>query len=479
MTSGGPRPFGIQVDLNYRYPYCSATPQYSWIAPVAHRGRFSTRFTHFSMTQPVLLPQLPLMLVGLPPTVKELLRQAGIPVAALPRGPARADEIGRFVLYDSQNPGSLDRALRAQRQGLELIDLAILEQGLAPDPSSHSGLQVGSHSIHSSLRSTNTDLPASPVLLLDQLKRELEARGGIWLRVADYPYPYQGAFSLAIEHAGADLAQLPGLAAGLPRWVSHFVPFRLKNSELARIPKGAIGELGWRISFNTDRPCGVSGWRLRLRRFRAAGFRVQGVAWDEAPSERLSRADQWSLGLRYCLHPSLHSWWQPESHQTSGAGLAWTSFGTALATRDATGDIRQSYQSGLPVFLRQSGRDALGAFDWIHQIDSDPRLPLLWKTTFGEFARWRRRRATSVRVFRNGSNYQINVAGRLQIPLGLELWRGDHVATFPLKQTQLTLDEEGLLFMQQPHKDPGGLAGALGCHARHPVAMALGGSEAA
>src|SRR5258708_2809982 len=75
------------------------------------------------MNATVQLPELPLMLAGVPRAVEALLHEAGVPAEALPKVPLLAAGVGRFVLYDSKNTRSAARARRAASCGLKPIDL--------------------------------------------------------------------------------------------------------------------------------------------------------------------------------------------------------------------------------------------------------------------------------------------------------------------------------------------------------------------
>src|SRR5579872_5510275 len=75
------------------------------------------------MTEQAQLPDLPLMLAGLPRAVGNLLLEAGIPSEELPQVPLLAAGTGRFVLFDSQNARSAARARRAAVAGLKPIDV--------------------------------------------------------------------------------------------------------------------------------------------------------------------------------------------------------------------------------------------------------------------------------------------------------------------------------------------------------------------
>lgn len=128
------------------------------------------------------LPLLPLMLAGVARPVAELLREVGLPLALLPGVALAAEGVGRFVLYDSRSTRSSLRARRAKGQGLQLIDVARFKPVFnVPRPS----LWRREH------KQALIEQTAVARTLVENLKSELEARGGIWLRIADCPFPYQ------------------------------------------------------------------------------------------------------------------------------------------------------------------------------------------------------------------------------------------------------------------------------------------------
>lgn len=160
------------------------------------------------------LPHLPLMLAGIPRPIAELLREVGLPTAELPRVALTAGGAGRFVLYDSRSTRSAARARRARSQGLEPIDIARLGAGLTVTP-----LSLWGRGRSESL----ADQPAAARDFLDRLKAELEIRGGVWLRLSDFPFPYQSAVCLSVACESDEFTDGAATATRLPGWMTEWV----------------------------------------------------------------------------------------------------------------------------------------------------------------------------------------------------------------------------------------------------------------
>lgn len=121
------------------------------------------------------------MLAGVARPVSDLLRETGLPTAPLRRMALAASGTGRFVLFDSRSTRSKLRARLARGQGLEPIDLAKYKPSLeVPKPSLW----------RSASRGELLEQPAVARAFVEHLKLELEARGGLWVRMADFPFPY-------------------------------------------------------------------------------------------------------------------------------------------------------------------------------------------------------------------------------------------------------------------------------------------------
>src|SRR6185369_9529099 len=129
-----------------------------------------------------------------------------IPAAPLPQLSLLANGAGRFVLFDSLQPRSAACVRRAAVQGLTTIDL----RDIVPASASLPAQSVAREGV------TWPGPESSAREFLERLKGEIESRGGVWVRLADYPFPYQSAICLGIEHLSEELAGFGDIAATLP-----------------------------------------------------------------------------------------------------------------------------------------------------------------------------------------------------------------------------------------------------------------------
>jgi hypothetical protein len=396
------------------------------------------------MSESTQLPDLPLMLAGVPAPVANLLRDAGVPVEPLPRLTLAAAGTGRFVLYDSQNGRSAGLARRALREGLSPIDLHPLAGG--EDREGIDSIR-GASSIENSRR------------FLERLKEELEQRDGVWARIADFPFPYQSALGLAIEHH-PDTSRESGEVIGpLRDRATHFVSSRLRGESLTRLAAIDRLDLGWKI-LPEDCKATARGtrshWRTRLARFQSAGMNPGGILPGEGnprvPAPRSLR----SLGFQFACHPRDGICRQVEASPPDD----WLRIGISRATpaETAIDEITEHYQAGTPLFLSFSTAQPEDIRNLFRLVSDAERCSLMWQTSLNEFANWwRLRRRLRVQVFRRAAGYEIHspddVASRAW---GIELWRGEHVATLPLHSPVLHLQDEGLIFHRAHRKSPAG-----------------------
>jgi hypothetical protein len=135
--------------------------------------------------------------------------------------------------------------------------------------------------------------------------------------------------------------------------------------------------------------------------------------------------------------------------------------------------LRDCYASGLPLFVDVAQhRHLLENHSEIDVRDTD-EFPLMWRTTTDEFARWWQMR-TRLKVvgWKMGTTYQIQCKGDFAgfQPM-MELWLGNHVASFPLFDENMTIREEGLVFVQEHRKHAGGFV--AGWSGRHRFSSAI------
>lgn len=460
------------------------------------------------------LPQLPLMLAGVPRPIAELLRETGIPTAPLPRVALTASGTGRFVLYDSRSVTSAVRAKRAKRQGLEPIDVASFASALGDRSPTWGALDRTSPTVHMAART-----------FLEQLKLELEIRGGVWLRLADYPFPYQSAIAIAVEHASEDLAELGELTAALPHRLTHLVSSRIVSEGVDRLLSLGEQDLGWFLeseAFEFSAKKTLAEWSKRLARFTTAGLAIRGLAREDSSLVLPPRGSLRDLGFTYSAHGFAGVACQTEPAVRDTQQAFWVQFGTMpladttsagvatdrQAPRPSTGNgplsshsnspnlnaaleahqridaahvlgpdaaspgtdgrrrhdwmmewVREHYQSGHPLFLRErtTRPDLLSELQSV--VEHATRCSLMWQSTLGDFASWwKARRQMELQVWRRDDAYEIHATGDFGIfPWSIEIWRGAHLATLPFKQPLVNIRDDGLVFLRAHNKSPAGI----------------------
>jgi hypothetical protein len=306
--------------------------------------------------------ELPLYSSGLPGALENWLKLAGVPVATYSpkclRTSSEGESSARMLLYDSRNSEACADARAAHEHGVRVLDTsAIWESGAIP-------------------LNTSRNQRLSRSRVLERLKTEIERLGGTWLRIADFPFPYQSAACFGTEGAEQHVRRL----------VAAFEPVPARFA--ATIPVACH-----RVSDST-------------------------YVVDRTVEQHLSSAE-------------------------------------TPAGNDVETWIRRRYAQGLPLAVP-------GAAPAIESdIPFDAGLyPLLWRTNFEEFANWWRCRAKiSFRAHCRGQILQIECDDEpCEFPPMLELWRGQHVASFPLHPGSMTVREDGLVFMQEHHRHPAGFA---------------------
>lgn len=276
--------------------------------------------------------ELPLHLVGISDQVTNWLREAGFPVIPLGQdspwktafrrknsAPKHADEaLKRCLLFDSRDVWSRAVVKTHQKNSLAKLDISRLLGPLESDSKPES----------KSIRSA----------FLEKLKGGIESLGGVWVRLADLPFPYQsiGCLNGNLPHAG------------LPRKTS---------------------------------------------------------------GNQASRVDV----------------------------------------------IQQRYMAGLPSSIVPEDLSELDEIPPVTGLQS-PGMPLLWRvdqTAFTEW--WNYRNHLQVRVLQSPAYYKIDCpySNTKYCPV-LEIWRGNHLASVPLRSESLIVRKDGLVFQQQPLRHPAG-----------------------
>ena len=434
------------------------------------------------LTEPEFrFPVLPLVLCNVPPGLILALAQEGVPTVEVPSigaEPSPSLRRGRFVVYDRRTTS--ERTISGQIEpGQVAIDVDRYRQGAAVDPFEAlvsteaaqvawpvAGLQVVE-------RMNRHDKGAIRRLLVDRLRRDVAAQGGVWVRLACFPFPYRSAFNLRIdldEPCPEDYARFALARAPLNNCSTHFV----STAAYGKLP-GVLADLR-RVDSQSHGHFhhvyrDVASNRRNLERAHAilldAGFATpEGFAgphgrWNRGLDQTLE-----SLGYRYSSDFQLgyddRPFWPWVGDRFSRIlqvpvhplceGAFFEAGGDPKAVRDhLIATVRAAIDAGEPAFVYGHPEGRLGRYPAIVAGLADALVgeDLVWRTTLTEFARWW--------LWRNDRQWSVHVAAddRLVIrfdkvgqryPLAVEVVRGDHVATVPVTTPSVRFARSSLIF---------------------------------
>lgn len=427
------------------------------------------------------MPLLPLVLAQVPPVLREALALEGVPTCDYRDG----DVGGRFVLFDRRR-GRRPRIVRGQVE----IDVDALRRKIQPDPfralaDERSGpqawefgeLELGAEIARYDKRQIRREL-------MYHLRRSIESAGGVWLVLAAYPFPNRSAFALRIDHEdhpADDVGSLLQAVAGFEHATSHFVsgaPFEHDAEVLAPLRGLDVGSLGYRDRVFRSADENVTNIRRGIEVLQRAGFEPSGFA---APGGRyhdaLRRAmevlrithssefglvyddlPQYPAGSRVLqipVHPIGLGLFSEVAQQPSSAGAL-----AADRAADYFARVAQAkYRAGEPLIFygRWSRR-----LDWPRRVvanllETVASCGALWRTNFTELAAWSRaRREVGLQLFQSGGEFVVIATRRpAGYRLGVEFWRGEHVAPMPLDEPVLRFRPQMLAFQRRsPSQGP-------------------------
>ncbi|MHC4402757.1 MAG: hypothetical protein ACYTG0_24095 [Planctomycetota bacterium] len=425
------------------------------------------------------LPLLPLVLDAVPEALRRALAQEGIPVRNRRRGLPE----GRFVLFDSR----ADAPERLAR-GQVAVDVDRLRKDCDADPfrtllderSARFQWRLGGLTLTEQI--ARVDKRAARRRVLERLRTILEELGGIWLRVAPFPFPYRSAFNFRIDYdryGPADFDATLAAIRGHEQATSHFVSgaaYEPAADALARLRGLDVGSHGY--WHHTYRSAGENLQNVArgIETLQNARIEPSGFA---APHGRFNRGLLRALENLGVGHSSefglacdeLPFFAAPEVLQIPVHPVSLGLFleAAARAARDrceppeAAADaavetaaryfdqlVRSRHRSGQTVFLYGHPTGRLGRYPQFVQrlLATVSRFSAIWKTTLTEFAHWWRLRA-EVRLEATCRGRQLVVtAGRLPPThrIGIEYCRGMHVALLPLDGRRLEFSPQSVMY---------------------------------
>jgi hypothetical protein len=425
-------------------------------------------------------PLLPLVLGPVPGSLHRALEQEGVPVASWKSGAQTAGAVaGRFVVFDSRlgRCGPIDPRQTA-------IDIDGLRRGQSPDPlaalddtrSARRSWQIGQRLVSEEV--ARYDKRILRQRLMARLRGLVESAGGVWMRLAPFPYPYRSAFNFRLDHdqyRPDDFDRVLQATSGYEHALSHFVAgasFEGQPAALERLRQMDVGSHGYRhhtyrqasenlrnIARGIDvlRQAGIepSGFASPHGRWPAGFARVLdalgishssefGLAYDDLPffpdRGNVLQIPVHPVCLGICLEASDRAGGGPTGRARAADELA-EYFQQAAAAR---------HRAGEPLFFYGHPDGRLGQYPDVLRrlLGTVSQLPALWPTSLTEFGSWWRARSrTRIRVYRDDQRVRVVASGRPRAyPLAVEYFQGDQVASVPLESDELRFSPGALAY---------------------------------
>lgn len=424
------------------------------------------------------LPALPLLLWETPPGLELMLAQEGVPFVRVRDQHPLAFRGGRFVIYDGRRSGAGKvRALLSPRH--TALDVDVLRREAGSDPF---GQVLDTRAAAATWRVDGLDLTervarhdkaAIRRRVVGRLRDAVTRAGGLWARLAPFPFPYRAAFNFRVdldESCPADYAEFAKARRPLTDCTTHFVSTHAygrdvgvladlrnldtqshghyhvvyRNRESNRRNLQRAHEVLARAGITPTAFAAPEGrWNAGLDAV------VEGLGYAYASEFHLGyddlpffpwRGDRFSKVLQVPIHPLCEGLFL-EAGARDGRVIA------AHLARV----VRTRVEAGEPAFVYGHPERRLARFPVVlaSLAEEVARHDLLWRVTLTEFARWWRWRA------RRRWSIVPKGDGRLEVQfedwderyrLSLEIQRGPHSALLPVTGPSMPLNLEGLAY---------------------------------
>ena len=426
------------------------------------------------------LPLLPLVLDDVPRGLRQALAQEGIPCCDRREGTPE----GRFILFDSRGG-----QCAAPAAGQTLIDVDSLRGPAGDDPlaalvderSARFQWRVSGMTLIEAI--ARVDKRAVRRRVLDRLRERIEAAGGIWLRLAAFPFPYRSAFTFRIDHdeyIPKDFDALMDAIAGREDATSHYVNGSAYESAAGAWPRLRgldVGSHGyWHHTYRTEEE-NFRNIRRGIEALQAAGIEPRGFTAPHgrfnpalaSAMTRLGITHSGEFGLAYDelpfvpvaggplqipVHPVCLGLFLEAARRHGGRSPAAADArvrAAVLAAGDYFSDLaRARYRLGEPVFFYGHPNQRLGRYPEVLRrvFDAVDEFGAIWKTTASRFAAWwHARTAVRISVTQQGDRFLVSAdATAPGWRLGIEHCRGKHVALMPLDKPAVCFSPEALAY---------------------------------
>jgi hypothetical protein len=413
-----------------------------------------------------------------PPGLELILRQEGIAVCRVRDPHPLAFRGGRFVLYDGRKVSSATVRATLGPDHLALnVDLLRREwdtdpfQDLVETKAALASWSAGRWTlIERVARVHRGDLRRR---LIDRLRRAIHESGGLWARLTPYPFPYRSAFNLRVdldEPCPTDYARFAMARRPIASCCTHFVSTHAYGRE-PTVLRDLLGldtqshghyHLVYRDRESNERNLERAHALLVEAGFSPVGFAGPHGRWNaglDATLEDLGYQYSSDFQLGYDDYP-FFPWLGDRFSKILQVPIHPVCEGLFLDAGARCGQLIGEYLSsfvraraelGEPAFVYGHPERRLGRYPEILAALAAATADdtLLWRVTLTEFAhwwRWRDSRRWGV-VRRSDGRFEIQFEEwQPAFQLGLEIVRGEHVSTIPIRSPRTSFRLEALAY---------------------------------
>jgi peptidoglycan/xylan/chitin deacetylase (PgdA/CDA1 family) len=414
---------------------------------------------------------LPLVLWETPPALEMILAQEGVPFHKVRDPHPLALAAGRFVLFDGRRvPSARVRSILTTEHVALDIDVIRREEGADPFLAllDTRAAQVRWDIDGLALSERVARFPKAEIRrrLVGRIREAVTRAGGVWARLAAFPFPYRSAFNLRAdldEHAPADYARFARARRPLYDCTTHFISTNAYHPEspvlldLLGLDTQSHGHyhVVYRDEAENRRNLERAQAQLAQAGITPVGFAAPEGRWNDGLDRVLE-----SLGYSYSSDFQLGYDDLPFFPWRDGRfsrvlqvpvhpiceGLffnAGVTDGQVIA-RHLVSVMRKKIAAGEPAFVYGHPERRLGKHPAVIKALADEvnSHALLWRVTLTEFARWwrwRLERRWSL-LPRGEARFEIQLDDwDDEYPLGLEILRGSHSAFIPITAARTPL----------------------------------------
>jgi hypothetical protein len=434
-----------------------------------------------------MLASLPLLLWRTPPGLEIILAQEGVAFETIKDAHPLSFRAGRFVLYDSRakDAGLLGRLLTGEHV---TIDVDLLRRGESIDPfaalidhrRARCSWTAGPWTV--SERVARFSKAAIRRRLIARLRKTVTGAGGVWIRLAPFPYPYRSAFGFRAdldESVPEDYHRFAAARAPLAGCCTHFVSthaYTHQASVLRDLRDHDTQSHGHFHHVYRDPEANRLNVERAHRILRSSGFEPVGFAgphgrWRPSLDDQLEelgylyssdfeigyddfpfypwKGDRFSRILQIPVHPVCEGVFLEAGVDDPAVIRAY--FRQVVASRLNAGELAVIY--GHPE--RRLGRmpsilTALG-----QAIEGKP---LVWRATFSELARWWRWRAERRWLVIPRENHRLEIhfdEWDRQYNFAVEIHRGRFQCSLPVTGPRMSLGLRGLVYERSDPSEAG------------------------